>query len=122
MKSNLQNDEDEPYIINYQIKIDDDDAATGIHIEKEKFRFSISTKRLLRIASRFARLIQADSTYKLIWNGNPVLIIGFSDSNNAFHPICLAVTSDETHFDYQFLFESLQKGIAAIGFYFTHMC
>ena len=112
----MPDDQDEPYFIDYQIKIDKNDKITGAPLkEVEKFRFAISTKRLLYLAAEHARVIQADSTYKLIWNGNPVLIVGFTDQENTFHPVCLAVTTDETNNDYHFLFKSIVKGVERLG-------
>ncbi len=120
-RSQLPDEEDQPFVIDYQIRIDKDDLMTGPSIGTEKFRFSISTKRLLSLAAEFSRIIQADSTYKLIWNGNPVLIVGFTDQNNVFHPVMICVTTDETHLDYQFLFQSIVKGIEKLGKYFSHI-
>ena len=55
-------DDDEPYIINKQIKVDEDDLPEGPPVKSEQYRFAFSTKRLLTIASTYTRTIQADST------------------------------------------------------------
>ena len=47
-------DDDEPYVINKQIKVDDDDNPSGPPIKNKQFRFSFSTKRLLSILSHYA--------------------------------------------------------------------
>jgi hypothetical protein len=103
------------FIIDYQIKIDDDDFTEGPTIKEEHFRFSISTKRLLKLMSEYSNNIHTDSTYKLIWNNFLVLITGFTDNNNRFHPELLSISRSEDCHDYQFLFESIQKGINIIG-------
>ena len=89
-------------------------SQKGPLIENEQFRFALSFKRLLRLASQFVQVLQADSTYKLIWNNNLVMISGNTDQQNQFHPIILAVCTNERHNDYQFLFDSLQKGLQLI--------
>ena len=115
LRSTIKDEEDEPFIICHQIKVDEDDESAGPPIQNRQFRFAISTKRLVRLASKHSSVIQADSTYKLIWNGNPVLIAGITDKHNHFHPYILAVCSNETQDDYHFLFHALQEGIRLIG-------
>ena len=113
---NKQPDEyDEPFVIDYQIKVDDDDEVEGATIKKEQFRFAISTVNLLTLLSTHCKTLQVDSTYNLIWNNNPVMIAGISDNENQFHPIILAVCTDETKDDYQFMFDSLIKGVDDLG-------
>jgi hypothetical protein len=68
----------------------DDEIDCNIALELMKFRVFISSKRLLQMASK-ANVIQTDATYKLIWNGFPVIIIGTSDMNNVFHPFGIAI-------------------------------
>ena len=108
-------DDDIPYVINMQIKVDEEDQPEGPLIKNEQFRFAISTKRLLALASKHAITIQADATYNLVWNNNPVMITGITDKDNHFHPIILAVCTNEEFHDYQFLFESYVKGIHDLG-------
>ena len=114
---------------------DDDDQAFVCGFEcsygqrkKESafFRVSISTKRLLKLGSRSAN-IHADATYKLIWQGYPVLITGYSDANRQFHPISLAITMDEAKEDFHFIFAAVANGVSMIypddhpGFAPTHL-
>ncbi len=118
-KSKEVEGDDEPFVIKFQVcaDLEDRNRVSNQHpqIGLNQFRFCISTKRLLRIAAKYCRVIHVDSTYKLMWLGNPVLILGTSDSVNKFHPFCLAVTTNEKDVDFQFLFHSLQKGIESIG-------
>jgi hypothetical protein len=52
-------------------------------------------------------LVQSDATYKLNWNGFPVIIIGTSDSNHKFHPFAIAVCTREAAADFTFLFRAV---------------
>jgi len=53
--------------------------------------------------------LQVDATYKLLWQGFPVLVAGCSDQNRVFHPVTIAVCTGETAEDFRFLFESLKQ-------------
>lgn len=55
--------------------------------------------------------IHCDATYKLNWNGFPVLIIGTTDMHRSFHVFGMAVCTYETETDYRFVFESLKIGL-----------
>ena len=68
---------------------------------------------MLNIAS-ISSHINADATYKLIWKGYPVLIIGTTDLNKVFHPFGLAICSNEKMKDFQFIFNSIQIGMQKI--------
>jgi hypothetical protein len=57
--------------------------------------------------------IQCDATYKLSWEGFPILIAGVSDQNRVFHPVCISLTSGETTDDFMFLFSGIQKSQSA---------
>ena len=110
------NVDDEAFVFDYQVKVDDDDMILdGPPIDNRQFRFAISTSRLPKVAAKHRHVIQADSTYKLIWQGNPVQIAGISDKSNRFHPILLTVCSNEDENDFNFLFSSFNKGISLIG-------
>ncbi|KAK7098959.1 hypothetical protein V1264_003169 [Littorina saxatilis] len=82
--------------------VPDDDDVTFVcgfecsYDQKEAFfRVCMTTKRLLKLGADAAN-VHADATYKLIWQGFPVLILGYSDANRMFHPLGLAVTKNET--------------------------
>lgn len=116
--SECPTDFDKPFVVTYQVKVDKfDDHPPGPPIPDKHFRFSLSTRRLLSVMKIHSKVIQADATYKLIWNGNPVLICGITDITNKFHPIMLAVCTCEESEDYQFLFQSIQDGLKRIGQY-----
>ena len=52
--------------------------------------------------------ISVDATYKLIYQGFPVLLTGTTDIMKHFHPFGLAITSHETSEDFAFVFNSLK--------------
>jgi hypothetical protein len=58
--------------------------------------------------------IHADATYKLIWQGYPVLVVGTTDKIRQFHPFGLCICSNEQTADFVFLFEALGLGTAKV--------
>jgi len=85
---------------------EDDEEETSERI----FRFFLSSVHLLNIVS-VATHICADATYKLVWQGFPVSVIGTTDLNKAFHPFVLAVCSNEQTKDFEFIFKAVQIGM-----------
>ncbi|CAF3896417.1 unnamed protein product [Rotaria sordida] len=110
-------DENQSFVVCYKILYNGDEYEDDEDIEDDaggKFRIFISSLRLLNIASK-SQHIHADATYKIVWQGFPVLIIGTTDLNKAFHPFGMAVCSNEKTKDFQFIFNSLQIGMQKIG-------
>jgi hypothetical protein len=70
----------------------------------------MTTQRLLKDALK-NKHICADATYKLIWLGFPVLLVGTTDKANQFHPFGIGVTSSETEVDFELIFHSIAKGV-----------
>jgi len=58
----------------------------------------------------------ADATYKILIEGFPVLTVGTTDSNRAFHPFGFGVVNHETWEDFKFLFDCLKKASMQCGF------
>jgi hypothetical protein len=110
-------DEDEPFVVNYQICTDEDSAEKDenkdIKIKIGQFRILVSTKRLLKLIKK-THVLQTDATYKLTWHGFSVIIVGFSDKNRTFRPIVISTTSDEKRHDFHFIFQSIQNGLARL--------
>lgn len=81
--------------------------------EELHFHFSITTPALME---KFIGLetICIDATYKLNWNGFPLIVLGTVDRQKTFHPLLYACSSHETTDDYSFVFESLKNGIECI--------
>lgn len=81
-------------------------------VEYRRTRFEnkivLSTPRLLRMLT-YSELIQPDATYKLTWQGFPLLIRGCSDKNNVFHPLCAALCKSESSDDYAFIFDATRQ-------------
>ncbi|GLV45292.1 uncharacterized protein CBL_05392 [Carabus blaptoides fortunei] len=96
----LPMDSHEAFVISYNI----DDETTPA------FCFAISTKYLIDI-SKDASVVHADTTYKINWQGFPVFVCGTTDQNHKFHPLCLAVASNERKEDFKLIFEGLQNKI-----------
>lgn len=72
------------------------------------FKFCYSTANLLK---KFIGLktICIDATYKLNWNGFPLIVFGTVDRGKKFHPLLYACTSHETSEDYSFVFETVKN-------------
>lgn len=71
---------------------------------------SVSSKLLLKNAIGVDKL-HCDATYKLVWNGFPVLLVGTTDLYRSFHIFGIAVCTNETETDFRFIFESLKNGL-----------
>lgn len=100
-----------------KIPTNDTDAFVAAYVieyeEPTFFRFFVSSKTLLALA-RNVKHIHADATYKLVWQGFPVLVVGTTDRNRQFHCFGIAVCVNEKTEDFEFLFSSLQKGVNKI--------
>lgn len=101
----IPQDEDEPYVLDFLI------LADSYDVEEQDIKIVITTPRLLSLARKFMRLVQADATYKLIWQGYPYLLVGTSDANYVFHPFVAAVTKGESQSDFEFIFKAIKKGV-----------
>lgn len=71
--------DEQPFVISYVVNVNDNSP------EESKIRFVVSTKRLLRNAIG-CHHVHADATYKLVWQGFPVLVLGTTDNDRKFHP------------------------------------
>jgi len=112
---NIPATDDQPFVVSYNINYENEDFDNDLLDENEsRFRIFITTKRLLYLASE-CRHIHADSTYKLNWNGFPVLIVGTTDMNKCFHPFGLAICTNEKIPDFEFIFRSIQDGLQRLN-------
>lgn len=96
----IPEDDNEVFVISYHV----------IEGDQPSFRFNLSTKTLLKTIL-CTELIQTDATYKLIWQGFPVLIVGTTDKNRRFHPICLGVATNERQEDFQTMFQGIKDKV-----------
>lgn len=95
-------DQTEPFILSYEINDEDETAP--------KFKFFVTTKILMQSAIG-AKNVHSDATYKIVWEGYPILIVGTSDMHKKFHPFGVAVCTNETTADFEFVFKSLKTGL-----------
>ena len=58
--------------------------------------------------------IASDGTYKLIYQGFPILMIGTTDFNREYHPYGIMVTKHENEEDYEYLFSTLKNLVFTI--------
>ncbi|XP_031334611.1 uncharacterized protein LOC116164553 [Photinus pyralis] len=100
--SNVPTNEDQPYVLDFKIDVDDADFL------KQDLKIVLSTKRLLKLLGEVDK-VQADATYKLVWQGYPVLIVGTSDICRKFHPLAVAVCFGEAEADFAFIFQAMKQ-------------
>lgn len=87
---------DEGYVIDAYFDERDEDNG--------KFCIVWSTKRMS--TAYIGDVIYSDCTYKCVWNGYPITMMGFSDKSRKFHPILLAVSTSETHVEFSFILKA----------------
>ena len=108
----LADKDDEPFArlhdIQYGDEIEDDDEGTEMN--GNKFRFFFATKWLLLITNK-SNKIHADATYKLNWQGFPVLIVATTDLGKKFHPTGLSICTEEKQKDLEFIFKVVFDGL-----------
>lgn len=100
--SSIPENESTPFILSHECSEPGDKAKF--------FRFAVTSKILLKNATK-SKILHADATYKLIWQGFPVLIIGCTDKRKTFHPIVIGVSTNETQSDFTFMMESVKNGV-----------
>ena len=54
-----------------------------------------ATLALIKHSTCCKIVIQTDGTYKIVWQGNPLLLIGTLDFDRVFHPLGLSLNSRE---------------------------
>jgi hypothetical protein len=100
----VPDDPHQPFVISYNV----------FHNESTPhFRFVLSTKYFLELACGI-EILHADATCKLIWQGFPVFILGTTDKNRKFHPLCLAVATSEQKDDFKMLFDALKNNVYSL--------
>lgn len=97
--------DDEPFIVAYDVYVDEE------NIENSTFRFFVSTKLLLRQVINVSKF-HTDATYKLVWQGFPILVVGTTDANRKFHPFGASVSKSRRFFFYVSL--SQRSGVRII--------
>ncbi len=87
------------YVLDHRI-IDKDEIS---------FNFVVSCKKLLHLNLE-SQVCNADTTYKLIWQGYPVGVTGHTDYNKKFHPTSISVSTTENEDDFAFVFGAIKQG------------
>ncbi|KAF4719560.1 hypothetical protein FOZ62_010684 [Perkinsus olseni] len=95
-----ENDMDSAFVISSSF----DD---GIHI-------TFSTRRLVAL-SRRSTMYAVDGTYKLMWQGFPLLVLAAVDEHNHTFPVALSIAEGERIVDYIKLFRSLDDVAPLLG-------
>ena len=70
-------------------------------------RIVMSTWRLLQMMRKSDN--GADATYKVLWQGFPIMVFRTSDHNQVFHPYGLAVCNAESTKYFRFIFQNLHN-------------
>lgn len=73
------------------------------------FRFVVTTKFLLGL-TKLRNFTHCDATYKCIWQGFPVFMVGTTDWDKAYQPYGLCVCSYERKDDFKFIFQGIKDG------------
>lgn len=97
----------EPFIVDYKVLINEQNPNDS------EFRFMVSSKILLELAIN-AKKIHTDATYKLVWQGFPVFLVGTTDEHRQFHIFGFAVCTTEASIDFAFIFTALNKGVISL--------
>ena len=123
--SDVPDDYNAGFVVKYEIgkpevsflPISENDEADGDEKSKNdslpSFRFLWTTKRLLKYACN-NDFICIDATYKLIWLGFPVMLVGGVDKKRQFHPFGISVCSSEKTADFTFIFKSVAFGVQSL--------
>ena len=98
----IPSDEDTAFVLYYFIHAESTDP------DKQVVRIVVSTWRLLQMM-RKSDMVQLDATYKVMWQGYPVMVLGTSDHNQVFHSYGLAVCNTESTEGFPFNFQSLHN-------------
>lgn len=97
--SAIPTDVDEGFIIGSNF--DDSD------VHKPKIVIVFSTLR--RIKSNEGETVYIDAAHKVTWHKKPVSPAGTVDKDRVFHSVLIAVSSYETHIEYEFIFKCWLK-------------
>lgn len=110
----LNENEDSPFVLDYEFRLERGKPNPNVYNETRAiFTAIFSTKRLLRNACN-SNILQADGTYKLMWQGYPLLVFGTNDKAKAFHIIAVAIASNENTSAYEFCFNAIKNCVLKI--------
>ncbi|KAF0295052.1 hypothetical protein FJT64_007364 [Amphibalanus amphitrite] len=99
----IQPEEDDcAYVVHHDVS-----PTSGVHV-------IMSTKRLLANAAQ-SEVVHLDATYKLTWNGFPVIIAGVSDQARQFFPVVFGVMQAETSEEYGLLLNKMKTAVEEVS-------
>lgn len=101
-KETIPHSKDEPFVLKYVVHCE------SFNPEEQDLKIVISTVRLLENLKK-TQMVQVDATYKVIWQGYPLIIAGTSDKDQVFHPFAIAVCKGESADDFGFIFDALHN-------------
>lgn len=105
---------DVPFFLDYETeKTEGQPDPNKLNEDQFEFCCILTTKRLLQNAIS-AKVVHADSTYKMNWEGFPVHIFGFSDLNKQFHITGVGFSTKEISKQFRFCFKALREGALEI--------
>lgn len=96
----IPDDEDKAFVLDYEVSSENKDD--------QYIRIMMSTKFLLNLASKNSKFGCTDATYKLIYQGHSVIIVGHVDKERQFHPTGVSISTNEKNEDYFFMLKSIQ--------------
>lgn len=101
-RNHIPDDVNEQYVVSFHAHAESHD------VDEQKLKVVSSTRRLFSLCLKSV-LVRTDATYKLTWQGYPMLHVGTSDVVKVFHPYTATVTKGETAEDFAFLFRALYE-------------
>lgn len=102
--SAIPEEKTKPFIADYVVNFNEADPY---------FRFFVTSKQLLSLAVN-VRMNSTDGTYKMNWQGYPVLQIGATDKHRSYHKFGIAVCTNERASDYEFIFAAVKNAVKTI--------
>ena len=88
-------------------------------ISEQRSAIVMSTFGLLSIVTTLKDLynttvVATDGTYKLLWNGFPLILFGVVDIMQQFHPVAFLFTSHEDSTAFEFIFNSVKNALDSL--------
>lgn len=105
---------DKPFLLNYTMQVTPGKPSPNKwHKNGYSFTALFSTKRLLFNGVN-SKIIHADATHKVLWHNFPLLVFGITDKSRAFHPISIALSSNEKTEAFRFAFHTINESVWAV--------
>lgn len=100
MNCSVPDDQDQAFVLDYQVSSEK---------KNDPFiRLMMSTKYLLSLASKNRNFGCTDATYKLIYQGHSVIVVGHVDKERQFHPTGVSISTYEKNEDFIFMLKTIQ--------------